>query len=256
MSPYVTEPEWDTKCIAEVATLCGAHCPNELDPQRRTSHGTTPYSFKSGVKGHVEIGLRNLTAGPGESLQVLWKSGQMPLAPIGSDYVFSEATPRTPAPASTLSITTTTTTTSPAASRPTWPTRRPRVTNPSSRSCRRRADLRNSPAGANLPSLSDAAAWVPPPPTVVFPASGSTLHDLNVHVTGFGIQFHGGSLAPQVQMTDPALGTTNLITGNAADASFSTDLTLAAGTHTLEFRSLFNYAPIPSESSAAPSPAR
>ena len=237
VSPYVTEPEWDSKCIAQVKTLCGVDCPHA------PGHGTArtgTVQLKSGVKYGFKITHHHTTSEP-EELQVLWQSPRMPLSPIAADYLFAETAPQDAGTGfNTIYYnnndnnvgSVTADLANPAASRH----------EPQFQLSSTSGGPAQFPAGADLPPPGSAADWLPSPPAVTYPPDGATLHDLTVHIEGFGIQSHSpGSLAPQIDLFNETLETTTHINGSAF-GSFATDLVLPDyGTYTVSLTAQYNH---------------
>src|SRR4029079_14517996 len=183
VSPYVTEPEWDAKCVAQVKTLCNLNCTSELAAGRQTRR-SAPIALKSGVKYDIVVTHHHTTSTP-EAFQLLWQSARVPLAPIAGDYLVAQSTPQ---------IAGTGFNTVYYNNNDNNGVITPDLANPATSRHEPVFDVASSgggpsqfPRGANMPLVTSPLDWMAPPPSVVSPPDGSTLHDLTVHVTGYGV---------------------------------------------------------------------
>jgi len=238
VSPYVTEPEWDAKCVAQVKTLCNLNCTSELAAGRRTRR-SAPIALMSGAKYDLVV-THHHTTSTSEAFQLLWQSARVALAPIAGDYLAAESTPQIAGTGFNTvyynnndnnGIIT------------------PDLANPATSRHEPVFDVASSsggpsqfPSGANMPRITSPLDWTAPPPSIVSPADGSTLRDLTVHITGYGVQsgMPPTPAIPRITLSIPALGTSATYDGNA-DGSFAIDVALPAnGTYAIELRSLSN----------------
>ncbi|HET6282429.1 MAG TPA: PA14 domain-containing protein [Polyangia bacterium] len=237
LSPYASEPTWDAKCVAQVATLCGSACPAEPVPGRRT-RVSAPISLKSGVKHEIELVHQHASAAK-ESLQLLWESPRLPRAVVAQDYLFSQAAPENAGSGFNAiyynnndnnGVIT------------------PDLSNPSDSRHEQTFQLgptetgpEQTPTGTPLASLSSPLDWVPAAPTLVSPQNGATLSSLNVEIHGYGVQSNEAGTIARVEVFNETLGTTTQVPG-AVTGEFSTTLPLVNyGPYVVKVRSRYQF---------------
>jgi hypothetical protein len=195
LSYYSSEPEWDAKCVTEVATLCGLSCKNPLPSTSTKRRSTGPVSLQAGARYHVRLKLNAGT--PDLTAQLLWASPRQPREIVPAGVLYPPTAPQgRGAGLNVVSFATKSNGTEPDLDKPLASGAAP--------------DLSLLPAGGAdglpvtpvLAARDDAALGVPSAPILASPRFGAEVFvpAPAVPVKGFG-GFKGGSVLAHVEGT-------------------------------------------------------
>ena len=223
LSYYSTEPEWDAKCIAEVATVCGLACKTPVPIPTTQQRASNTITLQAGVHYPIHVAVETSTSD--RTVQLLWASASQFRQPVPTGALF----PPGPAGNRGAGLNVVSFATKSNGTKPDLDT--PLASGAA-------ADLTLAPpvGPSGLPLVGvlaapdDAIAGAPPPPVLESPRPNATVYDgaLAIPVVGMG-GVVGGSVLVHVQGT-----ATDVVLPVASDGTFSGSVPVASyGTYTL-----------------------
>ncbi|HEY2903511.1 MAG TPA: HYR domain-containing protein [Polyangia bacterium] len=92
LSYYSTEPEWDAKCVAEVASICHVDCKRPPPNPIGTQHKTIGIPLQAGVRHHLSLSFPSV-ASLTSKLQLQWSSPSQNKQVIPAGQLFPSGAP-------------------------------------------------------------------------------------------------------------------------------------------------------------------
>jgi hypothetical protein len=223
LSYYSTEPVWDAKCIAEVATICGETCQTPVPIPTTQQRVSVPIALQAGMHYPIHLGVET-TGDP--TVQLIWSSASQIRQTVPASQLFPlGAAANRGAGLNLVSFATKNGGTKPDLDTLLASGETPDV------SLAPAVGPDGLPLVDVLAAADDAAAGVPAPPVLVSPRYGAQVYGLapTVTISGMGGVL-GGSILAAVEGT-----ATTVVIPIGVDGSFSGDVPLGAyGSFTLD----------------------
>ncbi len=225
LSYYSTEPEWDAKCIAEVASLCGLACKTPVPIPTTQQRVSTSIALQAGV--HYPIHLEVQTNMGDPTVQLLWASPSQLRQVIPTSALYPPGPPNNRgAGLNLVSFATKQNGTKPDLDTPLAAGATPDL------SLAPPVGATGLPLVPVLAAADDAALGVPPPPAIVSPRFGSHVYGGAAEVSFVG---QGGVLGGSVDVHVEGTAV-DAVVPVGADGSFSGTVSVNTfADHTLTF---------------------